>query len=132
MKPSTERERAVVEAIRASLDGIPRREIYYQNNPHPLAGYCYVAAEACYHLLGGKRAGYLPVRCHFWQGADRVTHWWLEHQDGTRIDPTAEQFGPESPSLASIYSFGIGGGFLTRKPSRRAALVIKRAQEKLA
>ena len=74
-------------------------------------GNCYVACEALYHLLGGKQAGYKPMRVKH----EVDTHWFLVHQSGLRIDPTASQFKKAPP-----YDKAVGCGFLTKKPSKRA------------
>lgn len=87
------------------------------------AGHCYVAAEACYHLLGGKTAGWIPQVATLSDG----THWWLKHEDGTICDPTADQF-----DYSFDYSLGRGNGFLTKGPSRRAQIVIQRVQNEVA
>ena len=76
-------------------------------------GNCYVACEALYHLLGGKRAGWLPIRCHF----SGDTHWALKHRaSGLIVDPTANQFGTKRIPYETFR----GSGFLTGKPSVRA------------
>jgi hypothetical protein len=74
-------------------------------------GNCYVTSEALYHLLDGKRAGWIPQRMHM----DGDTHWFLRHRSGIIVDATASQFDKELD-----YSRGRGSGFLTRKPSKRA------------
>jgi hypothetical protein len=75
-------------------------------------GNCYVASEALFHLLGGKAAGYKPMRMH--TGTD--THWFLMHvETGLVLDPTASQF--DTPP---DYSKAVGCGFLTKDPSKRA------------
>lgn len=105
-----------VHKVRAALqdgDRLPR----YQGERNPLAGHCYVATEAVYHLLGGKRAGLTPCRTRV--GDD--THWWLVDTDGTVIDPTADQFEAPVP-----YHVGVRTGFLTKNPSRRCAAVLAR------
>ena len=88
---------------------------------HPTEGHCAVAAEAAYHMLGGKAAGWVPkvlpknVLGH-------TTHWWIENKvTGERIDPTAEQFPFKVP-----YEKGRGCGFQcpTGGPSKRAMKVI--------
>ncbi len=91
------------------------RKSQYQGDPNPLTGHCYVASEAAYHLLGGKAAGWKPM--FFNQGS----HWWLENQDGRRVDVTAGQFPGPYP-----YENGSGKGFLTAQPSKRAQVVIDR------
>jgi hypothetical protein len=81
-------------------------------------GNCYVASEALYHLLGGKRAGWTPVRTSM----GRDTHWWLRHKSGLILDVTKSQFrGHVEP----IYETGRGAGFLTKRPSRRARKLMK-------
>ena len=75
-------------------------------------GNCYVTTEALYHLLGGKNAGWKPMRMRM--GAD--THWWLQHTSGLILDATRSQFGNYIPD----YRGGVGAGFLTSYPSRRA------------
>src|ERR1700739_1703310 len=60
---------------------------------HPTEGHCAIAAEALFHLLGGKAAGWVPVVLPRRVLGDN-THWWVENvQTGERLDPTAEQFG---------------------------------------
>lgn len=75
-------------------------------------GNCYVTAEALYHLLGGKAAGYVPMVMN-WEGD---THWFLKHKPtGLLIDPTKSQF-EQTPD----YTLARGSGFLTKEPSKRA------------
>ena len=85
---------------------------------HPLAGYCYVASEALYHLAGGVTSGLSVYRCSLPAGG---SHWWLADSNGRILDPTAEQFN--SPLH---YSQGTRTSFLSRKPSGRAAKLIAR------
>lgn len=108
-----------------------------------VAGQCYPAAEALYHLLGGKEAGLKPV---VWRYADMradgsvhgfPTHWFLGRADGsvgrfltTVLDPTAAQFGG-SVTLGH-YRCGRGCGFLTREPSKRARLILDRLEDEQA
>lgn len=80
-------------------------------------GNCYVTAEALYHLLGGKVAGWKPMTVRH----EDDVHWYLvnvriENAMGYFVlDPTASQFRTRPP-----YHLGRGRGFLTREPSRRA------------
>lgn len=85
-------------------------------------GNCYVTVEALYHLLGGKKAGWIPHTVNH-EGA---VHWYLVHRTWTKfgkykfnhdfiLDPTAKQFNTKPP-----YYSGRGRGFLTKKPSERA------------
>lgn len=87
---------------------------------HPLAGYCYVAAEAMYHLMGGAPAGWSVFRCDLQDGG---THWWLTDPTGAVVDLTAEQF----PTLPN-YRAGKRSAFLSKQPSKRAATLIARVQ----
>lgn len=86
-------------------------------------GHCYLAAETLWHMLGGRRQRFTPrwARCQ-----DGDTHWWL--QCGSEIlDPTAPQF--TKAELRELYPRGIPCGFLTREPSKRAKILIARAQK---
>jgi hypothetical protein len=74
-------------------------------------GNCYVTSEALYHLLGGKRAGWTPMRVR-WCGD---MHWFLRHKTGVIVDATRAQFITEPP-----YRKAVGTGFLTIRPSKRA------------
>lgn len=88
---------------------------------NPTAGHCYHAAEALWHLLGGKASGWLP-QVH--REDDGVTHWWLRHTDGTIADPTAAQY--QDDLLPYDRGLGKGCGFMTRNPSRPAKIIIER------
>jgi len=93
------------------------RRAPWRGSPNRLAGHCYVASEALYHLAGGKASGLTPQNVQH-EGA---SHWYLKHKDGTIVDPTAGQFSTPVP-----YSQGKGKGFLTKRPSKRAQIVIDR------
>lgn len=88
----------------------------------PRKGNCYVTCEALYHLLGGKKVGLKPMVMRH----EGSTHWFLlkESQGPTHyrfvIDPTAHQF-----KTKPNYSLARGCGFLTRKPSKRAAKLME-------
>jgi len=79
-------------------------------------GNCYVTSEALFYLLGGKAAGWTPMRMRF-RGD---THWFLRHKSGFILDATASQF--QQPV---DYRLARGSGFLTRTPSRRAKELMK-------
>lgn len=81
-----------------------------------LRGNCYVASEAAYHLLGGKAAGWKPMTVRH----EGVTHWYLRHALGFRLDLTASQF-----KTPPDYSRARGRGFLTKRPSKRAVQLMK-------
>jgi len=79
-------------------------------------GNCYVTSEALYHLLGGKAAGWTPVR----QRHEGDTHWYLRHASGVIVDATAAQF-----RTPPDYRIGKGAGFLTKAPSKRARALMQ-------
>ena len=90
----------------------------WRGSPDPLAGHCYVASEAAWHLLGAASSGWRPTFIKH-QG---VSHWYLTNKDNDEIlDITAGQFD-EAPD----YSSGIGKGFLTNAPSKRASTLLMR------
>ena len=101
---------------------------YAKNTPKsPTEGHCYAAAEALYHFLGGKEAGYTPQVASFMEGDIKCTHWWIKYKNGDILDPTAEQFtaiGYEPP-----YTSSKGAGFLTKNPSKRAAVIMDRVRK---
>jgi hypothetical protein len=84
-------------------------------------GFCYAAAEALYHLGGGKAAGLTPYVARLADG----THWWLEDAASNVYDPTADQFSDPG----AIYPLGVGKGFLTKAPSKTAQLIIDEVVE---
>jgi hypothetical protein len=80
-------------------------------------GHCYVASEAYYHATG-RADGFIPRHI----AHEGSMHWFLGHPDGRLVDLTADQFLTAVP-----YAAGVGGGFLTRDPSKRAQIVLARA-----
>lgn len=102
----------------------------FKNMPG-LAGYCYVACEAIYHLnrlvgeRGDKRVQLTP--CHMTH--EGVSHWVLQAYtpDGPIVlDPTVSQFS-ETPDYEQMRK----QRFLTSYPSKRAEKVMARATKKL-
>ena len=86
-------------------------------------GNCYASSEALYHILGGKKAGWKPMRFKFIGPDKRMdTHWFLKHKSGLILDPSVRQY----KGIIPPYEEGIGGGFLTKGPSKRARALIKR------
>ncbi len=85
--------------------------------PHPMAGHCYHASEALFHLWGGKAGGWTSMRITH----EGVSHWYLQHEVGIVVDPTVDQF-----TAAPNYARGHGCGFLTKKPSKKAAVLLNR------
>jgi len=91
---------------------------------NPTAGHCYHAAEAAFHLLGGKEAGWVP---YVFRENDGITHWWIVRQNEI-VDPTADQY--YTLNEVPPYSHGKGCGFMTKSPSQRAQKIIDRIKEK--
>jgi hypothetical protein len=83
---------------------------------------CYPAAEVVYHAGGGRRAGLTPIQ----QRHQGRSHWWVRGPGGEVLDPAADQFSRPVP-----YERGKGKGFLTKKPSKRARALARRAGVRL-
>jgi hypothetical protein len=102
--------------VRALSDDLRRAP--WRGSPNALAGHCYVASEALWHALGGPCSGYTPVRMRH----EGSPHWALRHDaTGAVVDLTAGQF-----RTLPDYGRARGCGFLTRRPSKRAAVVLSR------
>jgi hypothetical protein len=97
-------------------------------------GCCYVAAEAVAALVG--RDTVTPMTVAQWvkvhpritgpkgiplcNQEDRLTHWFLvDKLTGDILDPTEDQF-----ETLPDYDKGVGRGFLTKNPSRRAREIL--------
>jgi hypothetical protein len=117
LRGATEHEENAVRIVRSVLtpELLPPE---WQNHPNPMAGYCYVASEALYYLLGGSEAG-LTVKRAPCAGGE---HWWLEGGADKLIDATADQFEQDF-----AYGEGVASPFLTPEPSPRALKIILRA-----
>jgi hypothetical protein len=90
-------------------------------------GFCYIAAEAIYHLLIERKPKVFCASYKDEQG-NATTHWWIK-VDGKIIDPTKSQYtesGEQPP-----YHLGIGKGFLTNKISKRGAKLMEMVMEEL-
>lgn len=89
----------------------------WRGSKNPVAGHCYIASEALFHLMGGSASGWKPMFVRV-QG---MPHWYLQHRDGRVIDVTAEQF-----SCAVPRHLAKGKGFLTKNPSKRTQKLLER------
>lgn len=98
------------------------RKKKYQNKRNKLAGHCYVATEALWHLFGGPRSVFKPMVMTI----NGDTHWFLRGR-GMILDVTLLQY-----RTIPKYNTARGCGFLTSKPSKRAQIVIKRVEAQLA
>ena len=93
-----------------------------------VAGHCAIAAEAFYHLTGGRASGMLPVVCSYFETQDatmyfnkaaapghvlRATHWWVQgpgprgRGTGFVYDVTVDQY----KGVPFPYEKGRGCGF---------------------
>ena len=90
-----------------------------------LYGHCYVAAESLYHMIGGSNSGFFPCRG---RDAEGIVHWWLENNEGYILDPTEGQY--TKSGKCPPYANGTRGGFLTKDPSKRSAILMERIQER--
>lgn len=113
----------LIHLIEGSLsDDLLKPEFRGQEPHNKFFGHCYVASESYYHLRGGKQAGLKPKRMRH----AGVMHWWVE-DNGKIVDITACQFVPlDFPPLD--YTKGVGCGFLTKVPSQRTEIVIRRVR----
>lgn len=83
-----------------------------------LAGHCYVASESLWYMLSEHQRTVLKP--HYLKVGDQ-THWFLKSKDGVVVDPTAKQF-----RFALDYTKAKGCGFLTKTPSIRSQVLLKR------
>ncbi len=132
------RVQRIYDAVRANLtpDLLGRstqhdwRDPAVRGSHHPLAGHCYVGAEALWHLLDGDKTGW--ERMHL--ATPEGPHWFLQHKKtGTILDPTAEQF-PNRPEYEKAKPKGFTVGppdYDPTKPSKRAQVVIDRVKPSL-
>lgn len=115
-----ERSLRFARAVRDSLSPDLRRAPYTGDEDDECRGYCYVASEAIWHLLGGKSSRYQPHRIVH----EGQPHWYLM-SDTDVIDVTACQFRSRVP-----YKDGKRRAFITGRPSRRARLLMARARSR--
>lgn len=102
------------QVVRALTDDLRRSP--WRGSKNRLAGHCYVACEAIFHLSGKT------LRPHFIRH-EGSPHWFLRDASGQVVDPTFSQFKNPVP-----YHLGRGKGFLTKSPSKRAATVMARVR----
>jgi len=97
------------------------RQPKYRGNPDPLAGHCYIVAEALYHRA--LALGY-PAKAYFIRH-EGEPHWFVRvtHPDlgEYTFDPTQGQFATPVP-----HEQAKGKGFLTKQPSKRARILMER------
>ena len=96
------------------------RQLRASNSLPATTGHCYVASEVAYYLLGGKEGGWTPQYIKHLG----CPHWFLKHRSGFILDLTKNQFQSPVP-----YYKARGKGFLTKLPSKRAKMLLKRIDE---
>lgn len=108
----------LIARIRASLsDDLLKADQRRRERRTASAGHCYVASETLWHLSGCT----LSV-CQVEH--ENNSHWFLrDEQTGAIYDPTADQFATPPP-----YASARRRAFLTRQPSKRAAILISRVE----
>ncbi|MCM0605472.1 MAG: hypothetical protein KA715_05230 [Xanthomonadaceae bacterium] len=132
----------VVSAARSSFKALANdpeildpiwRELNQKHPDIPSTGFCTLASNAVYHLLGGKSVGLTPMQATYKDPRIKgnASHWWLKDADGNIIDPTWDQYtelGKEPP-----YEKGVGRGFNTRVdvPLKSAQKLIDHAKKVL-
>lgn len=105
--------------VRCLTDELRRKP--YSGSSNSLAGHCYVASEAVFHLFKGT---YYPCFVRH----EGHPHWFLRSvKDNSVLDVTAGQFSTDVP-----YTLGVRKGFLTKQPSKRARIVMARYTEGVA
>ena len=107
---------------------------------NPTQGFCSIASEAAWFILGGPPSGWISYACQ--DPKVGGTHWWLQHKDGSIFDPTEEQY--RSIGFTPPYERGIVGkavGFMgmrqdpgnewgfDRKPGIRAGKLLAKMQQ---
>jgi len=92
---------------------------------HPLGGHCYIATESYYHTLQNPEAWTPQCLNVTWRtdlNRKEISHWYLQHDNGTIVDLTADQF--DAAPVRPDYSEGTGKGFLTAQPSNRTQHIL--------
>ena len=95
---------------------------FRRRNPgmHPTQGFCFLASEASFFLLGGTAKGWQPM-----VGLDKqgMTHWWLEQfmessiHPTERVDPTDGQYLDQGQ--IPPYHTGRPGWFLNQRLNKQ-------------
>lgn len=120
----------IVRRIRAALGSHLLKGKYKKLRPADAPaswGTCYPASEALF-FLWGRDAGFTPMRVPYNVSCGVAgQHWFLEHRpSGFQVDITADQFTYRKPTSSRVPDFkkAVPCGFLTKKPSKRAQLII--------
>jgi hypothetical protein len=120
----TREEEIVISSIQGALTPELIPENFSGRPGNPMFGHCYGAAEALYHLLGGKDSGYKAQRA---VDDDGVSHWWVLSPTNEILDPTAAQY----TDFGKIPPYDKGRGASFRRLSKRANTIICRVRQEL-
>lgn len=134
------KEDRIAKLVRDHLDPALLLPVYRESwsKSNPTKGFCSVASEAAWFLLGGSQAGWISYAA---RDASGGTHWWLQHKNGQRLDITADQY--TSIGQTPPYDKGRPVGFMGirhdpenlwgnfRKPSKRAFRLLSMMQASL-
>ena len=119
-QPTYKTINALLEMVRSNLTAdLLKPEYREKNKTNPMYGHCYVATESIYHLLKSKN--YFP---HCARDEDGIVHWWLESENGHKIDATKDQYTVQNKTPP--YDIGKKQWFLTKAPSKRSKELISR------
>jgi hypothetical protein len=141
--------RGIINALSPELLS-PEWKARVQPGEPVVAGHCAIAAEAFYHLTGGRAAGMLPVVCSYFETRDaamyfnmaaapdhalRATHWWVRGpgSQGCGTGPVYDVTVGQYKGISFPYEKGRGCGFQNPygQPSRRARIVMNRVESAL-
>lgn len=112
----------IIDSIRSNLTEDIRSDV---RSEHPLSGYCHVASEALFYMLGGKDAGYEIYQA---KGDDGLSHWWVQ-KVGAIYDITSEQYtdrGEVPPYEKGKKRCPSQRGYI---PTKKAKLLMERIDE---
>ena len=119
----------IINNIKRNLTPDLLKGIWKNDNPKDYAGYCYVATEALYWLLGGPNSNYRPYVLGNKEWSEVLnkgeTHWFLKNiETGEVLDPTKEQFGENKIP----YDLGRPNGMMNfpKGGSKRARILMDR------
>lgn len=124
-----ENANTLISKIKRNLTPDLLKGIWKNDDPKNYSGYCYVATEALWWMLGGPDSQYTPYVLGNKDWPEVLnkgeTHWFLKSKVGKKIiDPTKEQFGDvvipyEKGHPNGMMNYPVGG-------SKRAKILIAR------
>ncbi|TAN25327.1 MAG: hypothetical protein EPN31_15575 [Castellaniella sp.] len=129
--------RIIVSCLDPKFLDEPYKGLWEPSNP--TFGFCSLASEAAYFILGGPESGFMSYAT---KDENNTSHWWLQNKEGEILDLTAEQFylqGSKPPYERGLLGrpvgfmgmrIDVGNPFgFDRKPSLRVQWLLKRILE---